>query len=216
MNLSAKSHAPAWDCAPEHFQSSKAGLQRIKQMLMRITVLAILLTLSGTLIAGYGKGQELDKIFISIDLKNASLKTAIKKIESATQISFSYRTAEIAEVDNIFLHAEKMAVSRILDQLLKNTSLQYELVNSNIVIRKVKDYEPPSLQLPAVHEQQLAFDGSIRGKITDQKGEPVANASVMITELSKGTAADKDGEFVISGVKAGTYRLSVTAVGFTT
>ncbi|NML19737.1 SusC/RagA family TonB-linked outer membrane protein [Pseudoflavitalea sp. G-6-1-2] len=214
MNLSANSHAPAWVCAPAHSQPSLAGLQWIKQMLMRITVLAIFLTLSGTLIAGYGKAQELDKIFISIELKNASLKTAIKKIESATQIPFSYRTAEIAEVDNIFLHAEKMAVSKILDMLLKNTSLQYELVNSNIVIRKLKNYESPSIPPIDVHEQQMVYDGSIRGKVTDQKGDPVSNASVMITELNKGTAADKDGDFVISGVKAGTYRLSVTAVGY--
>ncbi len=54
-----------------------------------------------------GNGQDLNKIIISIELKNASLKEAIKKIESLTQLAFTYRTADVAEVDHINYQASK-------------------------------------------------------------------------------------------------------------
>ena len=85
----------------------------------------------------------------------------------------------------------------------------YEVVNANIIIKKKK--EAP---LEALRENEI--DGGIRGRVTNADGEPVANASVMITELNRGTAAANDGTFTFSNIDAGEYTLQVSAVGFAT
>ncbi len=67
MNLSAQSHAPVQTgaSASMHPRQQVARLFLNKQILMRIFVLTILLTINGILMAGNSSGQELDKIFIS-------------------------------------------------------------------------------------------------------------------------------------------------------
>ncbi|MFL5748476.1 MAG: carboxypeptidase-like regulatory domain-containing protein, partial [Niastella sp.] len=188
-------------------------LSRYKALFMRISILAILLTFSGLLMARSGNGQDLNKIIISIDLKNASLKEAIKKIESLTQLAFTYRTADVAEIDHINYQASKAPVNNILIDLLQHTGLRYDQVDGNIVIKKIKNQE----QRTEINIIDAApYDGGIRGRVTDETGTPLANASVMVLGTDRGTAANKDGVFNLSGLKAGKYKLQVSAVGFTT
>lgn len=216
MNLSAQSHAPAQAGAGAsmHHRLPFARLLLNKQILMRIFVLTILLTINGILMAGHSRGQELDKIFVSLDLKNASLKTALRTIESASKVPFTYRNSEIAPYDSINLRVNKMALSKVLPLLLNNTGLHYELVNSNIIIKKVKDYSPPLIPAMDVRGLQLAFDGSIRGKVTTTLGLAIPNASVMVQPGDKGAAANQNGEFFIPGLSAGSYKLTISAVGY--
>ncbi|MBO9199998.1 MULTISPECIES: SusC/RagA family TonB-linked outer membrane protein [Niastella] len=180
---------------------------------MRISILAILLTFSGLLMARSGNGQDLNKIIISIELKNASLKEAIKKIESLTQLAFTYRTADVAEVDHLNYQASKASVNNVLLDLLHHTGLRYDQVNGNIVIKKIKKEEHFA---GVVITDDIPFDGGVRGRITDETGATLANASVMVLGTDRGTAANKEGLFTLSGLKAGKYKLQVSAVGFTT
>ena len=56
-------------------------------------------------------------------------------------------------------------------------------------------------------------NGTVKGRVSNEKGEPLAAASVTLQE-GRGTSANAAGEFIISGVPPGTYRLQVTAVGY--
>lgn len=211
MNLYVKTYRHSTLCTYAAYQSLYLLLKN-KALLMRISILAILLTFSGLLMARSGTGQDLNKIIISLDLKNASLKAAIKKIESLTQLSFTYRTADIAEVDHINYQASNAPVTRILDELLQHTSLRYNQVNGSIIIKKIKTKETAELTFAEV----MSYDGGIRGRVTDETGAPISNASVFVLGADKGTAANTDGVFTLTGLKAGKYTLQISAVGFTT
>lgn len=65
-------------------------------------------------------------------------------------------------------------------------------------------------------EMSKLADGGIRGRVTNQSGEPLSNASVLVLTNNIGIAADADGRFYIPNVKPGTYRVQVSAVGFGT
>ncbi len=60
------------------------------------------------------------------------------------------------------------------------------------------------------------YEGGIRGRVTDETGAPLANASIVVLGTDRGTAANKEGVFNIIGLKAGHYRLQVSAVNFNT
>jgi TonB-linked SusC/RagA family outer membrane protein len=189
-------------------------LLKNKALIMRISILAILLTISGLLMARSGNGQDLNKIIVSIDLKNATLKQAFKKIESLAHIAFTYKTNDVAAYDHINYEATNVPVTKVLEELLQHTDLKYEQINSNIIIKKIRknDVSPGA----ATILKEVPFDGGIRGRITDAMGTPLANASVLLIGTDKGTAADEKGEFVITGIKPGSYRLQISAVGFRT
>lgn len=62
---------------------------------------------------------------------------------------------------------------------------------------------------------QAGIYGILKGRVVDNKGNPVIGASVFIMGTTKGTyVKDKEGEFKIAGVNAGTFTVRVTAVGY--
>jgi len=193
MILYVKPHTHALPVT-ERTQSSVIQWHGTKALLMRASILAILLSVSGLLIAGNGKGQDLDKVIVSVQFKNVSLKGALKIIEKQTRLPFTYRTNDVSPFDNISYEARNIALTKILSDLLKNTGLQYELVNSNIVISRTRVNFNPNVMAVANSEPQ-PFDGSIRGRITSQDGQPVPNASITIAGTNKGTIANQNGEF---------------------
>lgn len=62
----------------------------------------------------------------------------------------------------------------------------------------------------------MAQVGTITGNIKDAAtGESVIGANVLIKTTTLGAATDLDGNFIIKGVKAGTYIIEVSSIGFT-
>jgi len=55
---------------------------------------------------------------------------------------------------------------------------------------------------------------SLSGKITDEAGASLAGASVSIPGTNSGVYTDLNGNFIITGLKSGTYRVRVSFVGY--
>jgi hypothetical protein len=184
-------------------------MSKNKALLMRVSLLAICLTISGLLMAGSSDGQDLNKIIVSIDLKNATLKHALRKIESLAKLPFTYKTNDVSRYDNINYQATDIPVAKLLQELLQNTDLRYEQVNANIIIKKVKNLPPVEAVPDLAAPPPPRFDGSIRGKLTTNTGDPIPGASILVLGLNKGTSADQQGQFVITGIPAGNHRVQV-------
>ena len=57
--------------------------------------------------------------------------------------------------------------------------------------------------------------GSIAGKVSDRKsGHALAFASVSVVEAKRGVLTDSEGQFLISGIPAGTYEVKVQFLGY--
>lgn len=215
MNLHANRRGLAVLCLVKRF-GHPVFLQPLKPkaLLMRASILAALFFVNGLLLAGTGKSQDLDKVFISVEFKNATLKSSLHQIEKLTKLSFTYKTSDISPYGNINYQATNVSLARLLNDLLLSTGLQYEQINTNIIIKKIKRTDAiPDISPDAVNSNS-SFDGTIRGKITTPSGEPIPNASIQIEGTNKGVVANLKGEFVITGVTAGTHRLRISAIGF--
>jgi len=55
---------------------------------MKIALLFLLMIAGNVLSAQYSRGQDLTKVLVTVDLKNATLKKAFKEIESLSDFSF--------------------------------------------------------------------------------------------------------------------------------
>lgn len=71
------------------------------------------------------------------------------------------------------------------------------------------------LALPFFQMAQTT-NGSIKGKVIDENGEPLigANAYLNIGESSRGATCDIDGNFHIREIPAGTYNLRISFIGY--
>lgn len=59
-----------------------------------------------------------------------------------------------------------------------------------------------------------AQSGSLTGKVSDEKNEPLPGASVVIKSLSKGTSTDPNGNFKITGLGNGQVSVQITFIGY--
>ena len=165
MNLHEKKYAADATC----FTKSKVHpcflrLLTQKVFLMRVSIMAILLSISGLMLAGDGIGQDLDKVMVSVQLKNATLKTALRKIETQTKLSFAYKTNDIAPFGNINYQAKDISLNRLLNDLPPHLSIQVILssklslygflVMSSIIKYLVWGGNYVLMELPYLQEKQ--------------------------------------------------------------
>src|SRR6185503_18084888 len=60
----------------------------------------------------------------------------------------------------------------------------------------------------------VVLDGGVKGRVTGMAGEAVSNATVKVEGTNRAIAADNNGVFTLTGLKAGSYKLRITAVGY--
>ncbi len=143
---------------------------------------------------------------VNLRLKNVSAKDLIREIESQTNLGFIYNLNEIEKLDGISIDAKEETVKEVLDEVLKDTDLTYEIDQEVIIIKP----RPVVVEKNMDQQQQK----SINGKVTDKNGEPLPGVSVLIKGSYTGTTTNMDGFFNIT-VDEGTT-LVFSFVGMTT
>ena len=57
-------------------------------------------------------------------------------------------------------------------------------------------------------------DGTIRGKVTDDKGEPLPGANIYIPALNIGAAADQNGNYILLNIPVGDHNVVAQMMGY--
>jgi TonB-linked SusC/RagA family outer membrane protein len=162
---------------------------------MRISVflLAILLTSIDVLLATPGHGQNAENAnTITLELKDESLETALKRIENLTPFRFVYRNEEIRNVNHLTLASARRTVPETLSLLLENTAFTYRQIRKNILIVRKE-------QGNVVGESPAIIDQTISGKVSDAEGGGMlAGVSIVLQGTTTGTTTDADGAYKLS------------------
>lgn len=186
---------------PPHLDTSN-----LKQI-MRITVVFAILIFASLqiLFATPGLGQN---EIVTLELKDETLESALKKIEKQTSLRFVYRNEEVKDVKNLTLPKAERTVEETLSILLKNTSLTFKQMKKNILIVKIDE---SSLDVPA----SVTPDHTVEGKVTDDTGEALAGVSIVLKGTTIGTTTDFNGTYRLTLPDAnGTLQFSF--IGFAT
>ncbi|MGC4037057.1 MAG: TonB-dependent receptor [Chitinophagaceae bacterium] len=192
-------------------QFLRVGEGNYKVWLMKITSLICAIACTGLqlVMANDARSQNLDEVKVTIELKNEPLKTAFRKIEQQTEFRFAYNRSEVDAYTGITIQKAEYSLQQALQLLLANTKLDYKTIRNNIII-----YAGDDEKNDAIVTKAASVDGTIKGKVLNEKGEPVAGASILLVGADKGTAADVSGNFTLSAVKAGKYTVQVSAIGY--
>jgi len=164
-------------------------------------LLVAILTLSSVLFANEANSQNLDRLKISLHVEKAGIKESLLAVQKQSKIRFSLPDDLLSKYPkNIKLNVDEISVKNAIEFILKNTNLQYRILNDFILIET-----KPVPQQP----------GKITGKITDTKGEPLPGASIRIVELNRNFSNNNDGSYSVD-VKPGTYSIEVKYMSFIT
>ncbi len=144
---------------------------------------------------------------LSLKFTNSTMEQVLDVLKSRTSYDVLYNYEEIARIPAVTKEFKDATVEEILDYCLKNTRYTYSIVNNIIVIK---------LKAPDEKEKKEIKERTIKGKVSDAKGEPLPGATIMIKGTTVGVASDINGEFKLTFVPMDSTVLVVSFVGMVT
>jgi TonB-linked SusC/RagA family outer membrane protein len=127
---------------------------------------------------------------LDLKMEKSSLKSILKEIENKTDFNFFYKNNEIEGLTNLSIDTKQATISEVLDYLLKDKGLEYEVFDRYILIKKERE----KTSLPGVTKQNT----TISGRVTDTTGFPLPGVSVSIKGTTTGTITDNEGKFSLT------------------
>jgi TonB-linked SusC/RagA family outer membrane protein len=134
---------------------------------------------------------------VTLSLKNASLEEVFNQVKKQTGLSFIWDDKIIKQAHPVDIDVKNATVPEVLNQCLQGQALTYEIIGKIVAIKQKRQTDANTL---VVTEPLPPID--VHGRIVNEKGEPVAGASVKIKGSDKGTSTNENGEFTLTGVDA--------------
>ncbi|WP_299497935.1 SusC/RagA family TonB-linked outer membrane protein [Mucilaginibacter sp.] len=142
---------------------------------------------------------------ITLSGENITLEKALKTIEQQSGYFFLYKYNEIQKAKPVSVHFENKSVTDALNQCLKGQPFTYTIENKTIVVAPKNEASENVQPVPK----------SIKGKVIDEKGQPLPGSSVMIKGTKIGAVTNIDGEFELNNVPDAAI-LTVSFIGYKT
>ncbi|MDR1562870.1 MAG: carboxypeptidase-like regulatory domain-containing protein, partial [Dysgonamonadaceae bacterium] len=143
---------------------------------------------------------------LTLDIKNKSLREAIRIIEDASGYSFVFNSELVDNsVKTVSLTANGSGINEVMDGITAQTGIAYRVGENTVVLEKPVTTKQPSVR------------GSISGIVLDEAGEPVSGAIVIVLGLpSIGTATDADGKYLLPDMPAKTVAVQFSFLSYET
>ncbi|MEM6344478.1 MAG: TonB-dependent receptor [Bacteroidota bacterium] len=149
----------------------------------------------------------------SLSYEDRSLIFVLGDLRERLHLPLSYSPDRIPELQLRSFRTEKQTLKTCLDQLLKDTDLEYRCIGGQIVIFTKLNSSPGQGQ----EETTPIPRQTIRGRIWDKDSQqPIPFAAVFLpnTEPLRGAYSDENGYFRINRVEVGRYKLQVSHVEY--
>lgn len=175
------------------------------KMLLVMRMIAFCMLVTCLHVSAAGLSQKL-----TLRLKNVPLEKVFAEIKKQSGFLFLYdhKTIDLSRPVNI--EVKDAPLTTVLDECLKGQDITYQLVEKNIIIKKKQAAVTTDLQLQAFMADTSV---TVKGKVTDEKAEPLAGVSVAVTGSNMQTQTDRNGAFTIT-VPGEHARLQFTYIGY--
>ena len=121
---------------------------------------------------------------VSVNLKNVTVKDAIKYVQKESGYSFVYISTDLNTKNKVDVKATTL--KEAVDQILRGQPVSYEIKGKNVVVHKLTN-----------KSDSTAPKRKVKGVVKDETGAPVVGATVRESGTSNGTITDLDGMFTI-------------------
>lgn len=176
--------------------------------MLRIMKLSFLFILAACLqVSARGYSQR-----VTIREDNISLQRVFEEIRRQTGIQFLYADEVIRSARTVSLSVKRETVENVLNYCFRDQSLTYTITDNTIVVKRKAPAPVVTEPVPAAPAEPEPAFTEIRGRVTDDQGQPLAGVSVTVKGSNVGTTTDADGRFSINVTDGATLVFSY--VGF--
>lgn len=127
----------------------------------------------------------------SFQLQNVTVKDVFNYIENNSDYVFLYSSDKELSKE-IDVEVKNKSVNQILDEVLKDTGLKYEIDGKQIIVKPSDESEKTQ------SVRQNKKQKTVRGIVTDENTqEPIIGAAVVVKGTTTGTTTNIDGAFTL-------------------
>lgn len=177
-------------------QSSWDTLAKFRKLFLIMKLTAILCIVVCLHVSAIGYGQNK----ISIKVKDIALKHLFTKLQKQTSYRFLYEDSQLPKNARFDVDVENESIQGVLDNALRNSSLQYKILNNNLVVI-TSVATGPAVRI-------------LNGEVRDESGEPLPGANIQIKGSRSGATSDANGRFSIEVTENTT--LIISFIGYIT
>lgn len=160
---------------------------------MKLTCLLITITILQVSASSYAQK-------INLDVQKAPLEDVLFNLQQQSGYDFLYSAQLIKLASPVSLSLKNVTITQALEKIFNGQPLIYLINNKTITIKSKPVSENTVIQ-------------NIKGKVTDNKGEPLPGVSILLKGTKTGTVTDANGVFSIN-VPDGGGVLVFSFIGF--
>lgn len=133
---------------------------------------------------------------ITIHKKDAPLQSVFHEIEKQSGYRFFYKASLGKEFKKVTISLNDATLTQAMNEVLQELPLTYEIINKTIVVNEKTAAPPLSDEGTIITIPPI----DIHGKVVNEKGEPIAGATITVKGTRNATATDGNGEFILKNV----------------
>ncbi len=145
---------------------------------------------------------------ISLNFSGKNLRTVLESISQQTGYSLAYSKEAVNLDEKVTIQTNQEELGSVLDRLLRPRNLGYEIKDNKIYIL----YKSPGENTSVNVRQNQKRNIQVSGTVTDDAGEPIIGANIIIPGTTTGTTTDVDGKYSLSVPEGSVLRFSY--IGF--
>ncbi|MBS1566213.1 MAG: carboxypeptidase-like regulatory domain-containing protein, partial [Bacteroidetes bacterium] len=146
---------------------------------------------------------------LTIHGQNASLKTIFNQIKRQTDYTFVYTDDFLEQARKVTIDVKEAPLETVLEICFRDQPFTYTIFNKMVVLKDKAEKK----DVPAV---AAAPPIEIRGKVSNEKGQPLDDVSVLLKGTKNGTKTDASGNFKLNANVTGKPMLEFSHVGYET
>ncbi|MGE8290201.1 MAG: TonB-dependent receptor [Sphingobacterium sp.] len=131
--------------------------------------------------------------YMSMNSKSIRLEEIFKKIERESHYVVMYKKGDIRQFAPIQVNAKNLPLADFMTTILKDKNLQFQIEDKTIMI-SVKNRSQSTVGGDVVLLQR------IKGKVVNEKGEPIPGATISVKNSSKSISTNAEGEFELTNL----------------
>ena len=163
--------------------------------IMKITTFFLMVTICSITASTYAQSYK-----VSIKKQNSSIMEILKEIEGSSEFTFFFNNNQVDASQKTSVNATNATIEDVLNQILNGTGYTYKIMDRQVLI-KAKEGATHSAQ----NNQQSK---KVTGTVTDERGELIIGANVMVKGSNSGTITDIDGKFSLEVPEGAVLQIS--------
>ena len=124
---------------------------------------------------------------IKLDYRNTPLITVLNAIQNQSGYKFVYNNSLVDVNQRVTVNSNGEKIEAVLEKVLKGTGISWKIIDKQIALS-------PAESRP---QQQSGRQVTVRGRVTDQDGEPLVGAAVQNLTDKTYAITDVDGNYVL-------------------